>query len=280
MMSKNKTLCIFHDNEQNKSLCIFDEIFSVLYVLLWPFNIFLSLSYQKELYFPCLSAIFMSTEWELGVYFNHTKKSMIVDCYWQIPFQDFFSKYTVVLVGLCKVNQSHVYFLTCYGLVTLWHHMSLSSLVLTMTSHWGWQNITTWWCHQIETFFMLLAICAGNSLVPVNSPHKGQWRGALMFSLICARINCWVNNHEAGDLRCRHAHYDVIVMNHFADGIGFLMWKLLHIYSNFTEFGANHSVNTPALFPIKTWPVMRKMFPFDDVIMQTGNKSLSQTTVA
>ena len=29
---------------------------------------------------------------------------------------------------------------------------------------------------------------------PVNSPHKGQWRGALMFSLICARINGWVNN--------------------------------------------------------------------------------------
>ena len=24
---------------------------------------------------------------------------------------------------------------------------------------------------------------------PVNFPHKGQWRGALMFSLICARIN-------------------------------------------------------------------------------------------
>ena len=29
---------------------------------------------------------------------------------------------------------------------------------------------------------------------PVNSPHKGQWCGALMFSLICARINGWVNN--------------------------------------------------------------------------------------
>ena len=47
---------------------------------------------------------------------------------------------------------------------------------------------------------------------PVNSPHKGQWRGALMFSLICAWINCWVNNREAGDLRCYRAHYDVIVM--------------------------------------------------------------------
>ena len=29
---------------------------------------------------------------------------------------------------------------------------------------------------------------------PVNSPHKVQYRGALMFSLICARINGWVNN--------------------------------------------------------------------------------------
>ena len=47
---------------------------------------------------------------------------------------------------------------------------------------------------------------------PVNSPHKGQWRGALMFSLMCARINSWVNNREAGDLRRYRHHYDVIVM--------------------------------------------------------------------
>ena len=47
---------------------------------------------------------------------------------------------------------------------------------------------------------------------PVNSPHKGQWRGSLMLSLICAWINGWVNNGEAGDLRRHRAHYDVIVM--------------------------------------------------------------------
>ena len=46
---------------------------------------------------------------------------------------------------------------------------------------------------------------------PVNSPHKGQWRGVLMFSLVCARINGWVNNGEAGDLRCHPTHCDVIV---------------------------------------------------------------------
>ena len=47
---------------------------------------------------------------------------------------------------------------------------------------------------------------------PVNSPHEGQWRGALMFSLICVCINGWVNNREAGDLRRHRADYDVIVM--------------------------------------------------------------------
>ena len=47
---------------------------------------------------------------------------------------------------------------------------------------------------------------------PVNSSHKGQWRGAFMFSLICAWINGWVNNRKSGDLRRHRTHYDVIVM--------------------------------------------------------------------
>ena len=59
---------------------------------------------------------------------------------------------------------------------------------------------------------------------PVNSSHKGQWRGALMFSLICVWINDWVNNREAGDLRRYRAHSDVIVMwHHFAPGS---CWRL------------------------------------------------------
>ena len=47
---------------------------------------------------------------------------------------------------------------------------------------------------------------------PVISPHKGQWRGALIFFFISAWINGWVNNREAGDLRRHRTHYDVIVM--------------------------------------------------------------------
>ena len=52
---------------------------------------------------------------------------------------------------------------------------------------------------------------------PVNSPHKGQWRGVLMFSLICVCINGWVNNREAGDLIRYRAHYDVTLMSTLMD---------------------------------------------------------------
>ena len=47
---------------------------------------------------------------------------------------------------------------------------------------------------------------------PVNSPHKGQRRGALIFSLICVWINGWENNREAGDLRRHRAHYNDVIM--------------------------------------------------------------------
>ena len=60
---------------------------------------------------------------------------------------------------------------------------------------------------------------------PVNSPHKGQWRGALVFSLICVWINGWVNNREAGDLRRHRDHYDVSVMESISS------WAIAHVYS-------------------------------------------------
>ena len=81
----------------------------------------------------------------------------------------------------------------------------------------------TWRRHQMETFFVLLAYSTGNSAM--NSPHKGQWRGALMFSLICAWTNNWVNNGDAGDLRRYRAHYDVVVMRNVKTA----RWRFLKI---------------------------------------------------
>ena len=71
-----------------------------------------------------------------------------------------------------------------------------------------WIELVAWWRQQMKTGHR-----AGNSPVHSEFPaHKGQWRGALMFSFICVWINGWVNNREAGDLRRYLAHYDVTVM--------------------------------------------------------------------
>ena len=73
-------------------------------------------------------------------------------------------------------------------------------------------NITLpWWRHQMETFPRYWPYVRGIHRSPVNSPDKGQLRGAFVFSLICAWINGW-DKREAGDLRRQHAHYGVTVM--------------------------------------------------------------------
>ena len=80
------------------------------------------------------------------------------------------------------------------------------------------EMLITWWRHQNGNIFRVTGhLCGeftGDRWIPCTN---GQWRGALMFSLIYVWINGWVNNHEAGDLRCHHAHYDITVMknNHY-----------------------------------------------------------------
>ena len=69
---------------------------------------------------------------------------------------------------------------------------------------------------------------------PVNSPHKGQWREALMFSLICSWTNGWVNIGEAGDLRHHRAHYDVTVIWHC---------QMTHIFNSHPHFRRTELLN-------------------------------------
>ena len=78
-------------------------------------------------------------------------------------------------------------------------------------------ELLRWWRQEMEAFSALLAIVRGIHRSPVNSPHKGKWRGALMFSLNCAWTNGWGNNRDAGDLRRNRAHYDVTLLHHRYD---------------------------------------------------------------
>ena len=91
---------------------------------------------------------------------------------------------------------------------------------------------TAWWRHQMETFSVLLAICAGNSPVPGEFPAQRPVTRSFHVCLICAWINRWVNNREAGDLRRYRAHYDVIVMGEEYS----LIWTLIWIYCKADTF--------------------------------------------
>ena len=86
--------------------------------------------------------------------------------------------------------------------------------------------------------FRVTGHLCGIHRTPVNSPHKGQWRGALMFSLICPWIYGWV---KAGDLRCYRAHYDVIVMQLYPwkcartgplNDITWVSWRIDYLFNS------------------------------------------------
>ena len=70
---------------------------------------------------------------------------------------------------------------TCYPCASAGYHDDV----------FKWQHFPRYW-----------PFVRGSHQSPVNSPHKGQWRRVLMFSVIYAWINGWgVNKREAGDLR-------------------------------------------------------------------------------
>ena len=100
------------------------------------------------------------------------------------------------------------------------------SLVILNTVFWStiW-IVDAWWRHQMETFSASLAFVRGIHRSPVNSPHKGQWRGALVLFLICAWINGWVNDGEAQDLRRHRAHYDGTVIGNMVN----LVWASMYL---------------------------------------------------
>ena len=87
-----------------------------------------------------------------------------------------------------RVNVEHMSHLSTFFL--LWHDGVIK-----------WKHFPRYW-----------AFVRGIHRTLVNSPHKGQWRGALTFSLNCIWINGCENNRNAGDLRRYRTHYDVIVV--------------------------------------------------------------------
>ena len=124
-----------------------------------------------------------------------------------ILWQHLYTNFTLNMRLMCLWNSSWVYvFLEQIFRLILRIHLSVSVCLLALFFEphdyvIKWKHFPRYW-----------PFVRGIHRSPVNSLHKGQWRGALMFSLICVSINGWENNRDAGDLGSYRAHYDVIVM--------------------------------------------------------------------
>ena len=90
--------------------------------------------------------------------------------------------------------------------------------------------ITSW----NENIFRVTGPLWGIHWSPVISPHKGQWRGALTFSLISVWTKGWVSNRDASDLRRHCAHFDVTIMS---SPRRYAYWKKLIHYDLVTSYG-------------------------------------------
>ena len=124
----------------------------------------------------------------------------------------------------------------------LWHELQFSLRVSSsiLLLNWAWMGFLgvyftniEWWRHQMEIFSALLVLCAEIQRLLVNSPHKGQWRGALVFSLISAWKNVWVNDRDAVYLRRYRAHYEVAIMFYLRLRHGLVITFLFNCESNY-----------------------------------------------
>ena len=129
-------------------------------------------------------------------------------------------KFLFITGHLCGESDHCLSWYWVYLLILTWGLLStcyVQSNIMWWTAPASTSHIhlwNAWWRHQMETSSALydwpfVREFTGHRWIPLT---KGQRSGALMFSLICAWINTWVNNHEAGDLRCHRAHYDITVI--------------------------------------------------------------------
>ena len=104
----------------------------------------------------------------------------------------------------------------------------IKAMSYNMTSTWNWYQLSV--VNKIFPLRKCMMLCCATRLLyhisfvaiirVMMTSSNGNifrftghlWRRALMFSLICTRLNGWVNNREAGDFRRHPTQYDAIVM--------------------------------------------------------------------
>ena len=158
----------------------------------------------------------------------------------EIFIGSFYHYYDVIMTTMAsQITSPMVVYSTVYSDADQRKHQSSASLAFVWGIHRDrWiprtngqlrENVSIWWRHHVYWRHVLCQVyliyeelnCLVNDYSSfiqikfwsqVNSPHKGQWRGTLMFSLICIWTNGWVNNLDVGDLGRHSAHYGATLM--------------------------------------------------------------------
>ena len=124
--------------------------------------------------------------------------------------QVLFEMYTIEITTIpcvARPSATAVFIMGAYPCVP-WIRLSV---ICASGGHRGTKSRMQVWYHgdviKWKHFLCYWSFVRGIHRLPVNSPHKGQWRGALMYSLIWARTNVSVNNRDAGDLRRNHSAF-------------------------------------------------------------------------
>ena len=145
----------------------------------------------------------------LGLHFNHARKKTPV-VFVALVWMKFRKKEYLCEIRILPISYwsaKWMFCVECQLISKILHKYHIDSLIYPKENSCNHHDVIKW-----RHFPRYWQFVRGIHRPPVNSPHKGQWRGALIFSLICVRINGWVNNRGAGDLRHHRAHYDVIVI--------------------------------------------------------------------
>ena len=94
-------------------------------------------------------------------------------------------------------------------LLLMVHNLDIENDIWRVACEFAFHNDDVMkWKHFLRSW----PFVSGIHRSPVNSPHKGQWRGALMLSFIHAWTNGWAKHRDSGELRRHCAHYDATVM--------------------------------------------------------------------
>ena len=165
----------------------------------------------------------------------------------------------VQLVPLCIWRMGHDRDVST--LATLWVAKGVTEIKRSWVLNHAWRHeeiCSSWWRNKMEYFPRYWPFVSGIHRSPVNSPHKGQWRGALVFSVICASIKGWVHNREAGDLRRHRAHYDIIVMDNAID-----RRRSFHSHNNKNIFCGKTQGAFKSQWPLNVSPFRQDEFVID-----------------